>query len=408
MPKNECPSIGRANILLFLQFLSDFGDQITTALLALCVIDITKSTGKVAFVYFITTSGFVVFTLIGGYLGDKLSKRNILLYSDIGRALVVLFIIFALKEKSLTLIYISSFLLSILGSLHRPVKLSIWAQSIPSNRLERYNCFSEFSIQSSMIIGPLIASFFIAKQQISVGFTIDAVTFFLCAITFAVIISERAKTSQKSKRTKRDIFQGFKLIAQNPELSKYISYDAIQMIGFGAFNATFLVLAQRDFNWTKAEYSYHLSIIAAGALIGALLGSMKCVVKIRAITKLISCAIFSALALALVLHFQSFPASSILFGLCDGLAVITMVVTRTKAQLLAKSIHPEFLTSILASRSIIIKAATLLGTGSCLIIDDFLSLEMTLALYVIPIGLSFLPFVLGKKQASIQQAQIIN
>ena len=248
-----------------------------------------------------------------------------------------------------------------------------------------------------MIIGPLIASFFIAKQQISLGFTIDAVTFFLCAITFAVILSERTNRSKACKKAKRNIFQGFRLIAQNPELSKYISYDAIQMIGFGAFNATFLVLAQRDFNWTKAEYSYHLSIIAVCALIGALLGSMKCVVKIRAITKLIGCAIFSALALALVLHLQTFPLSSILFGVCDGLAVITMVVTRTKAQLLAKSLHPDFLSSILASRSIIIKAATLLGTGSCLIVDDFLSLEMTLALYVIPIGLSFLPFVLGQK-----------
>ena len=37
MPKNECSSIGRANILLILQVLSDFGDQITTTLLARCV-----------------------------------------------------------------------------------------------------------------------------------------------------------------------------------------------------------------------------------------------------------------------------------------------------------------------------------------------------------------------------------
>ena len=397
MSQNENSSIGKANILLFLQFLSDFGDQITTALLALCVIDISKSTDKVGLIYFISTLGFVVFTLAGGYLGDRLSKRIILFSSDIGRAIIIFFIIFALKEKSLPLIYVASFCLSILGSLHRPVKLSIWAQSVPKNRLECYNCFAEFSMQSSMIIGPLIASFFIAKQQISLGFTIDAATFFLCAITFAVIISERNKSKCISTNIKKDIFRGFRLIAQSPELSKYVSYDAVQMIGFGAFNATFLVLAQRDFNWTKTEYSYHLSIIAAGALIGALLGSIKYVASIRAITKLISCAIFSALALALVLHFQSFPLSSILFGICDGLAVITMVVTRTKAQLLAKRTYPDFLTSILASRSIIIKAATLLGTGTCLIIDDFLSLEMTLALYVVPIGLSFLPFVLGKK-----------
>lgn len=399
MPKNEYSSIGKANILLFLQFLSDFGDQITTALLALCVVDITKSTDKVGFIYFITTSGFIVFTLAGGYLGDKLHKRNILFYSDFGRGIVVLFMIFALREKSVTLIYIASFFLSVLSSLHRPVKLSIWAQSIPTRCLERYNCFSEFSAQTSMIMGPLMASLFIAKQQINIGFTIDAITFFICAITFAVIISEKTIKCQSARKTQRNIFHGFRLIARNSELARYVSYDAIQMIGFGAFNATFLVLAQRDFNWSKAEYSYHLSIIAACALFGAWLGTTKLMASINTIKKLIACAILSAMALIMVLYFQTFPLSSILFGICDGIAVITIVVTKTKAQLLAMSIHPNFLSSILASRSIIIKAATLLGTATCLIIDDFLSLKLTLAFYVLPIGLSFLPLVLRQEKS---------
>lgn len=401
MPKNECSSTGRANTLLFLQFLSDFGDQITTALLALLVVDISTSTGQVGFVYFISTSGFIVFTLAGGYLGDKLNKRFILFCSDIGRGIVILLMIFALSQKSIALIYIASFLLSILGSIHRPVKLSLWAESIPAQKLERYNSFSELSIQSSMIIGPLIASFFIAREQIKLGFSLDALTFLICALTFLIIITERKKSSEPYNQIKRDIFKGFKLIARNSELLRYVTYDAVQMIGFGAFNAMFLVLAQKDFNWTKTEYSYHLSIIALFAVLGALLGSMKCVLRISVLAKLIGCAILSALSLLLVLQVKSFPSSSILFGICDGLAVITMVVTRTKAQLLAKSIHPDFLSSILASRSIIIKAATLIGTGSCLIVDDYLSLRMTLALYAIPIGLSFLPFVLKQRPRAV-------
>jgi MFS-type transporter involved in bile tolerance (Atg22 family) len=278
----------------------------------------------------------------------------------------------------------------------------MWAESIPAPRLERYNCFSELSIQLSMIIGPLIASFFIAREQIKLGFSLDALTFFICALSFLIIISERKKSSATSPTIKRDIFKGFRLIAKNSELLRYVIYDAIQMVGFGAFNAMFLVLAQKDFNWTKAEYSYHLSIIAIFAVLGAMLGSMKCVLRINVQARLIGCAILSALSLILVLHLQSFPLSSILFGICDGLAVITMIVTRTKAQLLARSIHPDFISSILAARSIIIKAATLLGTGSCVIVDDYLSLQMTLALYVIPIGLSFLPFVLKQRARTIR------
>lgn len=395
MNENEQASTGKANTLLGLQFLSDFGDQITTALLALCVLDITKSTSKVGLVYFISTFGFVVFTFVGGYLGDRLSKRNILVYSDIGRGLIVLLMIIAFKERSIVLIYITSFLLSILGSLHRPVKLSIWAQSIPHNRLESYNCCSEFSTQASTIVGPLIASFFIAQELVSFSFAIDSLTFFLCAIFFAIIIQERSKPQTGNKR---DLLHGFRLIARDHEMLKYVSYDAIQMIGFGAFNATFLVLAQRDFGWTKVEYSYHLSIMAIFALAGASLGATKAIVNISANTKLVTCAILSSLALFMVMQIESFPMASILFGVCDGLAVITMVVARTKVQLIAKAMHPDFISSILASRSIIIKGATLLGTGTCIIIDDYLNLELTLCLYIIPIGLSFLPFVIKRRE----------
>jgi hypothetical protein len=47
----EQSNTNKANSLLALQVLSDFGNEITTAILALCLLDITKSTGKVWVLY---------------------------------------------------------------------------------------------------------------------------------------------------------------------------------------------------------------------------------------------------------------------------------------------------------------------------------------------------------------------
>src|SRR5690606_19275259 len=107
----------------------------------------TKSTGEVGFVYFISTLGYFIFTLAGGALGDTLSKSKVLFATDFGRAVVVLLMIVALHIKSLWLIYCTSFLLSVFGALHRPVKLSVWTEAIPSNQLERHNSLSELSLQ---------------------------------------------------------------------------------------------------------------------------------------------------------------------------------------------------------------------------------------------------------------------
>lgn len=394
------PSVRKANTLLGLQFLSDFGDQISSALLALCLLDITQSVSKVGMVYFISTAGFVVFTLVGGAIGDRLSKKNILFCSDLARGFTVLLMIVALREKSIFLIYCTQFILSILGSINRPVRLGLWAESIPSQTLERYNSFSEASIQTSMILGPLIASFFMMKNLAGLGFAVDALTFFLCAIVFAQMAFSKEPVHTFHTSKDKSFLEGFSIILKRPDMSKYIAYDAIQMIGFGAFNATFLVLAQKDYGWSKGDYSYHLSIVAFFTTIGALMGATRFVARMDQSQKLIWCAVISAAAMGLVLRIQSFPLSSFLVGICDGLTVLTMAVTRTKVQLIAKNEHPSALSSILAARFIIIKAATLFGTATCLIIDDFINLTLTLSLYVIPIGLSCLPIALSRKDGT--------
>src|SRR5690606_37278819 len=130
----------------------------------LCLLDITRSTDKIGLIYFINTATYVIFTLLGGFLGDNLSRRKILFVSDFGRGLIVLLMIAALSMKSLPLIYLTSFLLSVLGSLHRPVKICSWTKSISNNDFERYNSLSELSLQMISILGPLIASYFIVNS----------------------------------------------------------------------------------------------------------------------------------------------------------------------------------------------------------------------------------------------------
>lgn len=384
-------SLKKANTLLGTQFLSDFGDQVTTALLAICVLEITQSTEKVGYVYVFTILGFMIFTLLGGILGDAFSRKKTLCCADFGRGIVVLLLIIAVHQKSIALIYATSFLLSTLGSLHGPVKLSIWAETIPPTYLERYNNLSQLSIQSSSIFGPLIASFLVLHHWTTLGFLIDAFTFFTCALVFMNIIANQ-NTPREPKR-KRDFLKGFKIVFRAREIKKYVVYDALQMVGFGAFNGTFLVLAQRDFLWSKAEYSLHLFIVALLTTMGAIVGAIPLVERINANTKLIACALISAVMLYLALVIKSFPLCSIFVGACDAAIVLTMAVARTKVQLVAKQSFPEFLSSIIAARSIIIRASTLLSMMLCIWMEKHMGLETTLTLLIIPIALSFVPLM---------------
>lgn len=382
------PGVRKANILLAAQALSDFGDQISFALLSLCILDISQSTSKIGLNYLIATLGFAIFTLLGGFIGDRFSRKNILFFSDIGRGATVLVIIYAIYVKSLALIYCTSFLLSMLGSLQRPSRISVWTESIPNERLENYNSWSELSIQASTIIGPLIASYFVASFM-SVGFLIDAGTFFICALIFRSLVTDAVSTTRTPRAY--DMIDGFRCILRHGEACRFIAYDAMQMIGFGAFNATFLVLAQRDFGWSKVEFSYHLSIFALCSIGGALLANSPLTRPFSSTTKLIACAIVSSLALWLMLAVKSFPLVSFLFGICNAASVMGVIITRTRILLVAKANFSNQLSSIIAARSIVIKIAALCGTGLCLYVADKITLETALIFFIAPIAFSFLP-----------------
>lgn len=112
----------------------------------------------------------------------------------------------AFQMKSIALIYVSSFFLSLLGSLHRPVKFSLWAQYIPRNRLDMYNSLSEASTYSSVITGPLIASFLLTNALTTGAFALDALTFFICAVAFSLIASEQPHTRLEKKQND-DLFE---------------------------------------------------------------------------------------------------------------------------------------------------------------------------------------------------------
>lgn len=92
--------------------------------------------------------------------------------------------------------------------LHRPVKYSDWTDCVPRSKRERVTSLSKLSSRGSTIFGPLMPS-----------------------------------QEAPNAVTKNDFLKGFKLIAKHGRIAKYVTYNAIQMIGIGTFNTTFAVVS---------------------------------------------------------------------------------------------------------------------------------------------------------------------
>lgn len=388
MVKNNDSSIARAKAILLLQFLSEIGDAITFAIISLSILDISKSTKEVGLVYFIEMLGLIIFTFAGGLIGDKFCRRKILIFADLSRGLVVISMILAFHFQSLLLIYLSAFLLSVLGALHNPALMSAAAEYTPDSVLARFNSFERMAKYGASVLGALIAGLFVDAGLISIGFLLDSLSFLICSIFFAKVVVSKTPDSLPIPSGKECMWSGFKIIYKIPLIKTYIGYDALQMVSFGLFNGSFLILAQRDFGWTKVTYSHHLMIIGVFTFLGGFLGSTKFITKLDDSKKLIYCAFVSSAAYFAMLLFPSFPLASILVGICDGLAIMTVSVTRSQVQLTGKKYFPQNLASLMAARRVILLSATFIGSLSCVLLADLMSLTLTFKIFLLPMFLS--------------------
>lgn len=155
-------------------------------------------------VYYLTGSNFVVsllvlsflipqilFSFLGGIVADVRSKKKILVYGNIIRAMLIVFLFFNIE--SLYLVFIISILVSIITQFYIPAEPPFIPQLVAKSRLVAANSIFGISLFGSILIafvlaGPLIQAF--GRS------TIFLIISFLFAISsfFALLLPDRKKT----------------------------------------------------------------------------------------------------------------------------------------------------------------------------------------------------------------------
>jgi acyl-[acyl-carrier-protein]-phospholipid O-acyltransferase / long-chain-fatty-acid--[acyl-carrier-protein] ligase len=147
--------------LILTQFQGAFNDNglkfLVIYLVLALVTDKDQRDTLPSFVGVLFAAPFILFSIAGGYLADRFSKRTVTIWTKIFEVGVMIFAAVALYQLNLKLAFAAVFLASTQGALFGPSKYGLLPELLPEEKLSWGNGIIEFGTFLAAIAGTFIA-----------------------------------------------------------------------------------------------------------------------------------------------------------------------------------------------------------------------------------------------------------
>ena len=140
------------------------GDQFFLVALPWLVLQLTGDAFAIGTVIAVAAAPRAIFMLLGGALTDRFSPRAVMLYSNVGRTVLVgiLALLTATGSVELWMLYVFGLLLGFGYALYLPAQSSMIPRLLPGSGLQTGNAIIQGTAQFSLFIGPVVAGVLIA------------------------------------------------------------------------------------------------------------------------------------------------------------------------------------------------------------------------------------------------------
>lgn len=213
-------------LLLTGQTLSRIGDHLYQIVLAWWVLEATGSAVVMSGVLILSVAPLVVFGLLGGVAVDRYPRVQVMVISDVLRGVLVVIVAVMAFNGTLQVwhVYVISLLFGIVDSFFQPAFTALVPELVPANDLPSANSLSSMSNQFGRIVGPALAGAIIALGGTSLGFALNAVSFFISTVCLFPLLRLAAVPRRTSIDTAlqtsvwREACEGLGFVLRNPVL----------------------------------------------------------------------------------------------------------------------------------------------------------------------------------------------
>jgi len=239
------------------------------------VLELTNNSGYyLGLVTAIQFAPFLLFTLHGGLLADRVNKRLALVVTNTfgGLSALVLGLLVLSGNIELWHVFACAAVLGVSGAIDAPIRQSFTSEIVGHADLANAVSLNSANFNAGRLIGPTVSGFLIAHFGTGPSFIINAFSY--VAVNIALLsMRESEFFRRETKKTLGTIREGLAYVRARPDLYVLmiaVFFAATFGLNFQIFNA---LMARGEFNKGPASFGLLGTFIAVGSLSGALISA---------------------------------------------------------------------------------------------------------------------------------------
>lgn len=253
---------------------SSFADASYFILLTWFVIRQTGSSLMVGTLLATAAIPRLIFSVLGGVLADRMSKKKILMYSLFLRAVVLaLFTLYILTQFHYVWpVYILAFLFGFIDSFYFSASSAMVPSVVEASVLARANSLVQTTQQLSMIGGPLLAALLLWLAPAAGQFSLLILLYVLSWLALFTMRWHTEATDTELKKTPlHDLWDGMRYISRVPSMLSLMAFTLIANFLFvGPVNVGLALLVHERL-WLGSQFGELNAGFGMGGLLGGLL-----------------------------------------------------------------------------------------------------------------------------------------
>jgi MFS family permease len=255
--------------------LSSIGTAMVPVALSFAVLDAGLGAGALGIVLAAQTVPTVVLLLIGGVIGDRWSRRRVMIGSDLLRCVAQIALASALigGSHALLLIVTLTALVGAGNAFFGPASSGFLVGIVDKANLARANGALRTGNALAMIIGPSVAGLIVVGVGPGWTLGIDGLSYAASALCLALVRpgpGAQSTTPATRRHVGRDLREGFRAYAERRWLWLLVGqFGLLNLIAIAPFRVIAPVLLAAQPNGARA-WGVLLGMVGAGALVGAL------------------------------------------------------------------------------------------------------------------------------------------
>jgi MFS family permease len=250
---------------------SSFGTYLAAVALTVDIKEKTEAGGNAGlWVAALLIADFLPIVLIGLLLGplvDRLSRRRLMIVSDVARFGV--FAVLPFVDSPAGIVALAG-VAGVATGFFRPAAFAGLPNLVPSEELTNANSLLQTVETLAWMIGPVVAGVMLAFWSPAVPYEVNAVTFLVSAFLVARIPEAKMRSEQSLTRGHwRDVADGVKLVLTSAPLRTVLVAWNVVLLASAAINVAEIFFAQDTLDAGNVGFG----IIVAASGVGLALGS---------------------------------------------------------------------------------------------------------------------------------------